>query len=403
MTADHKSPEKQAPTPEISDKSQEVGGPSRLLAEETKSVARLKQLIDTTQDAVLFIDAKGNIVLANPATYRIFGYEDGELLGRDVRILMSEPYASNHQKYVERYEQTGEKRAIGRIRQVSARRKNGQEFPIELSVTQLAEEGDGARYGAFIRDISENVRLQGELMERERIATVGTTASMLVHEIGNPLNNMSLQLEVMRRKVMRRDSAEETVEKVDACLREIQRLNRLVQEFRALSGRRRIMRRVVQFTPLVESTLANVTRFGVDIVVVRDFQDEGADVLADPDKMQQVILNLCHNALEAMPDGGILTLRTLRDGNDYVLEVIDTGIGVPEDIDIFEPFITSKSDGTGLGLAICSEIMRDHNGGLTYDSTPGAGTTFRVRLPLATSREAVRVEAGSTENQNQQN
>ncbi len=108
-------------------------------------------------------------------------------------------------------------------------RSNGEEFPIELSVTQIAEEGDGARYGAFIRDVSEKARLQGELMERERAAKVGTTASMLVHEIGNPLNNMALQLQALRRKVARTD-VEDAVAKVDSCLGEAARLSRLVQD-----------------------------------------------------------------------------------------------------------------------------------------------------------------------------
>ncbi len=347
---------------------------------------RLRQLVDTCQDAVLFIDSQGTITEANPATCRMFGYELGELLGADVRLLMSEPYASGHRGYVSRYEQTGEKRAIGQIRQVSAIRKSGEEFPIELSVTLLESDADGTRYGAFIRDVGEKVRLQGELMERERAATVGTTASMLVHEIGNPLNNMALQLQALRRRVKKVEGGTASVEKVDSCLGEIERLSRLVQEFRALSGRRRLVKRPLRMTTVVESVLTNLTRVRLGVSVVRDFRDEDAEVLADGDKIQQVFLNLLHNAIEAMPTGGVLTLTTAIESSEYVLEVTDTGEGVPVGLNIFEPFVTSKTDGTGLGLAICSEIIREHEGTLTYETERGLGTTFRVRVPLLRRR-----------------
>lgn len=343
---------------------------------------RLKQLLSTCQDAVIFIDAQGKIVFANPATALMFGYEEGELMGRDVTILMAEPYATQHATYVQRFESTGEKRAIGRIRQVSAKNRHGHEFPIELSVTQLTQGGDGAKYGAFIRDVSEKARLQGQLMERERAATVGTTASMLVHEIGNPLNNMALQLQALRRKIRKLEEAEDSTKKVDACLSEIERLSRLVQEFRALSGRRRIVKKAVKLTGLIESVIVNMGRVAEGVSIERELSDHDAIVSADSDKIQQIALNLLHNALEAMPRGGTLTLRTFCLGDDFILEVADTGEGVPPGLDIFEPFVTSKSDGTGLGLAICSEIAREHDGRLSYETEAGRGTTFRLTLPM---------------------
>jgi len=344
---------------------------------------RLRQLVETCQDAVLFIDRSGRIKMANPATCLMFGYEPEELRDADVRMLMGEPYASRHQGYIDHYENTGTRKAIGFIRQVSALRRNGEEFPIELSVTEIAEEGDGARYGAFIRDVSEKARLQGQLMERERAATVGTTASMLVHEIGNPLNNMALQLQALRRKVARLADGDEAVGKVDSCLGEVARLSRLVQEFRALSGRRRISRRKVALTSLLEGVPVAVLGSARRIALVRTFGDGGVHVLADPDKIQQVVLNLCHNAVDAMGEaGGTLSLRTRIEGSDFVLEVADTGSGVAPGTDIFAPFVTTKPDGTGLGLAICSEIVREHGGTLTYETTLGEGTTFRLRLPL---------------------
>ncbi len=346
---------------------------------------RLQQLIETCQDAVIFIDARGSIVRVNAAACRMFGYTFAELEGRNVNVLMAEPYASHHDGYIARYERTREARAIGRIRRVSAKRSSGEEFPIELSVTELASEADGVRYGAFVRDVSDKVRMQSDLVDRERLAAVGTTASMLVHEIGNPLNNMALQLQVLRRKLVKLEGLEtEALQKVDACSHEIERLSRLVQDFRALSGRRKLVRRETVISDLVESVLTNYLRQGASVSVERRFEDDGASVLADPDKIQQVILNLCQNAVEAMPEGGVLTLVTRATEQAFVLEVHDTGHGIPEGVVVFEPFVTTKPNGTGLGLAICQDIARDHGGSLSFESTP-EGTMFRLELPTSTS------------------
>jgi two-component system sensor kinase FixL len=345
---------------------------------------RLQQLIETCQDAVIFINGRGSILRINPAGCRMFGYAVEELTGRNVNMLMAEPYAGHHDGYLQRYEKTHEPRAIGRIRRVSAKRKSGEEFPIELSVTELAAKAsDEVRYGAFIRDVSDKVRMQSDLVDRERLAAVGTTASMLVHEIGNPLNNMALQLQVLRRKLAKLDGLEaEALQTVDACSLEIDRLSRLVQEFRALSGRRKIVRRETVVADLVESVLTNYLRQSAVVTVERRFEDANASVFADPDKVQQVILNLCQNAIEAMPDGGQLTLVTRVTEHEFLLEVHDTGPGIPEGIVVFEPFITTKPNGTGLGLAICQDIARDHGGTLTYESGP-QGTVFRLALPMS--------------------
>jgi two-component system sensor kinase FixL len=345
---------------------------------------RLQQLIETCQDAVIFINGRGAILRVNPACSRMFGYVAEEMQGRNVNMLMAEPYASHHDGYLQRYEKTRETRAIGRIRRVSARRKSGEEFPIELSVTELASEADDdVRYGAFIRDVSDKVRMQSDLVDRERLAAVGTTASMLVHEVGNPLNNMALQLQALRRKLTKLDGLEaEALQKVEACSLEIERLSRLVQEFRALSGRRKIVRRETVVSDLVESVLTNYLRQGASVTVERRFEDSNASVFADPDKVQQVILNLCQNAIEAMPEGGLLTLVTRVTEHEFVLEVHDTGPGIPEGIVVWEPFITTKPNGTGLGLAICQDIARDHGGTLAYETSP-KGTVFRLVLPMS--------------------
>ena len=157
----------------------------------------LRQLIATTQDGVVFMDGDSRIVLFNAAAEEMFGYSADEVVGQKVTMLMGAPYREEHDGYVSHYEATGERRAIGTIRTVIGVRKTGEAFPIELNVTELRGQGR-VRYGAFLRDISEKVSLQEQLIERERLAAMGSAAAMLAHEIGNPLNNMYIQAQILR-------------------------------------------------------------------------------------------------------------------------------------------------------------------------------------------------------------
>ena len=154
----------------------------RDLTEQRKAERSLHSLIETTQDAVISIDRRARIVMFNAAAERVFGYSRAEVSGKKISMLMAEPYATEHDGYIARYESTGEPRAIGRIRTVSARRKSGETFPIELSVTQIAS-GEEVNYAAFIRDISEKVKLQQQAVESERLATIGTMAAKFSHEL----------------------------------------------------------------------------------------------------------------------------------------------------------------------------------------------------------------------------
>ena len=216
-----------------------MDGPSQHVTEDLRDSGAeisLRALIEATQDAVVFIDRQARIVIFNPAAERVFGYSQADVQGQKVNMLMAEPYASEHDGYIARYESTGEPHAIGRIRTVSARRKNGETFPIELSVTQLAA-GEEVNYAAFIRDISEKVKLQKQAVENERLATIGTMAAKFGHELGNPLNGMSLTIQLLEQRLKR--LAESTDDQVSSTVvrlkSEISRLNSLLQDFRSLS------------------------------------------------------------------------------------------------------------------------------------------------------------------------
>jgi PAS domain S-box-containing protein len=208
------------------------------ITEHKRTEAWLRSLVETTQDAVISIDQAGLMDQFNPAAERIFGYTRAEVYGQKVNLLMPEPYRSEHDNYITDYEHTRQARAIGRIRTVTAQRKNGEIFPIELSVTELKMD-QKVRYGAFIRDISEKVRLQEQLVERERLAAVGTIAAKLAHEIGNPLNGMSMNVQLLERRLTRNDNDgdERSLGYIRNIQGEIDRLTLLLQDFRAMSRR----------------------------------------------------------------------------------------------------------------------------------------------------------------------
>ena len=171
----------------------------RDISEVRRGQAWLQSLIETTQDAVLSIDRQGQVVysILPPSAYSVTRGRSHRTKGE---YAHGGAYATEHDEYIARYEKTGEARAIGRIRTVTARRKNGEPFPIELSVTEIAVDQD-VHYAAFIRDISEKTRLQGQLLESERLAAIGTTAAKIGHELANPLNGMSLTIQLLEQRL----------------------------------------------------------------------------------------------------------------------------------------------------------------------------------------------------------
>lgn len=353
-----------------------------------RAQASLHSLVEATQDAVIIIDHQGRIELFNPAAERIFGYPREEIVGQNIRQLMPEPYASEHQDYLNRYERTRERRAIGRIRTIAAQRKNGQVFPVELSITEIRS-GNEMRYGAFIRDISEKVRLQEQLVERERLAAIGTTAATFAHEVGNPLNSMFMLAQLLERRLRRQyDAVDETVlTPLHNLMSEMQRLLALLEEFRSLARRQQLQVKPVSLSLLIADlcTVEAPYHAAHNIKVAHEISPDLPLIEADVEKLKQVLLNLCKNAVEAMPQGGTLTLRAHNSGGRIRLEVRDTGTGIPAGLDIFEPFTTTKAQGTGLGLTIVRQIVAAHKGMLNYSSMPGQGSTFTIDLPFIQS------------------
>jgi PAS domain S-box-containing protein len=359
----------------------------REISERKKAEGWLHSLIAATQDAMISIDRENRVVLFNPAAEKTFGYSEAEIRGRDIDHLISgalEPEASDDIGL------EAEPRIPGGIRNVEARRKSGEVFPAEMSITRIVDDNEIA-YAAFVRDISEKKHLQQRLVESERLAAVGATASKLGHEIANPLNSMSITVQLLERRLAsERSIADESVRStLDVIKIEIRRLTALLNDFRSFYRRDRYNFRATEIGTVIQDVLglesANYLDHGIETEMI--FPDDLPLIAADRDKIKQALINLCKNAAEAMPDGGKITVRAYGSGERIVIEIADTGPGIPDGIDILQPFTTTKPEGTGLGLMIVRQIISAHGGTLTFTSARGKGTTFSLTLPRLDSRQ----------------
>ncbi|MCA9654515.1 MAG: response regulator [Myxococcales bacterium] len=241
------------------------------------------------------------------------------------------------------------------------------------------------------RGEEERRRLQAELVERERLAAVGETAATLAHEIGNPLNSMYMHTQLLQRRLRRMANVDPSItEGVALLLSENLRLGSLLQDFRSLSRRGSLRLAPVDLGRLLEQLLALQQPLlgSSSIEMLRELPPGLPTVVGDEGKLRQVFMNLVKNAIEAMPRGGRLSIIARVEDGRIIVEVTDTGVGIPEGVDVFEPFKTTKAAGTGLGLSVARQVITSLGGSLGCESELGVGTTFRVVLPIGTEADA---------------
>jgi two-component system sensor kinase FixL len=363
---------------------------------------RLYSILDTVPDAIVVIDAQGIIQSFSPAAERLFGYASAEVVGHNVKILMPTPYRETHDGYIERYLRTGERRIIGIGRVVTGRRKDGETFPMELQVGEFTFAG--ARYfTGFVRDLTERQEaerrvqdLQAELLHASRLSVMGQMASTMAHELNQPLTAVTNYLEAGRQLLASgTGSTERLNEMMEKAIAQAQRAGDVIRRLRGFVSKGETERRIQNLNQLVEEALA-LALVGARQRGVRtslELDHTLPPVLVDHVQVQQVVLNLVRNAVEAMEqvERRELTVGTRAVPEQGMAEVIvaDTGPGIaPELADrLFQPFVTTKATGMGLGLSICREIVEAHHGRLTTAPVSSGGTVFRLTLPIA-SREA---------------
>jgi two-component system sensor kinase FixL len=359
--------------------------------------AHLKSILDTVPEAMIVIDERGIMQSFSSAAERLFGYRAAEVIGQNVKILMPSPYRENHDGYMQRYMNTSERRIIGIGRVVVGQRKDGSTFPIELAVGEM-KSGDRRFFTGFIRDLTERQQtearlqeLQSELVHISRLTAMGEMASTLAHELNQPLSAIANYLRGSRRLLEGTDGEKSAAmrEALDKAADQAMRAGQIIRRLRDFVARGEGEQRVESITKLVEeaSALALVGVKDRGIRVQFQFNPEIDLVLADRVQVQQVLLNLILNAMDAMETSqtrDLVISISPADGNQVKISVADTGSGIAPEIaeQLFQPFITTKRHGMGIGLSISRAIVEAHNGRIWVEPNPAGGTIFHFTLAV---------------------
>lgn len=357
--------------------------------------AHLQSILDTVPEAMIVIDEFGVMQSFSSAAERLFGCKATEVVGKNVKILMPDPYQSSHDEYIHRYRRTGERRIIGIGRVVVGQRMDGSTFPMELAVGEMRS-GDRRFFTGFIRDLTERQQteqrlqeLQSELVHISRLTAMGEMASTLAHELNQPLAAISNYLKGSQR-ILEGEATEQLPLLRDALGKasdQAMRAGQIIRRLRDFVARGESERRVESITKLVEeaSALALVGVKDRGIRVQFKFDPHIDLVLADRVQIQQVLLNLIRNAMDAMEESRVrdLAVSVAPEGQGQVrVSVADTGPGIAPEVaeHLFQPFITTKAQGMGVGLSISRTIIEAHGGRIWAERNANGGTTFHFTL-----------------------
>jgi two-component system sensor kinase FixL len=365
--------------------------------------AHLRSILATVPDAMVVIDERGTILSFSAAAERMFGFRESEVLGENVAILMPSPDRERHDGYLENYRRTGERKIIGIGRVTTARHRDGYTFPIELSVGE-ARLGEKLIFTGFIHDITRRQEtllrlqdLQSELAHVGRLSEMGTLASSLAHELNQPLTAVINYCETAR-DLVRSNADADTLAMIrealdDATLQAI-RAGEIVRRLRDFLGRGKTERKREDLSRLVTEAnalaLVGSREHGIEVQV--QFDPRAAEVFVDRIQIQQVLINVIRNAIDAMVESPVrsLLISTALDSADFVrISIEDSGSGISEALapQLFQPFVTSKESGMGIGLSLCRTIVETHGGRIWFEPAPDSGTIFHFTLPAGAKHD----------------
>jgi len=360
--------------------------------------SHLRSILDTVPDAMIVIDSHGIIQLFSSAAERLFGYSEDEAVNMNVKELMPEPDRGRHDGYIARYRSSGERHIIGIGRIVTGKRRDGTTFPMHLSIGEMQSGGE-SYFTGFVRDLTEHQQtqarlqeLQSELVHVSRLSAMGEMASALAHELNQPLAAISNYMKGSRRLLA--GSTDPNVSKIENALdraaEQALRAGQIIRRLRDFVARGESEKRVESLSKLIEEAgalgLAGAREQNVQL---RFNLNPQADlVLADRVQIQQVLVNLFRNALEAMAQSQRreLVATNRRVADDMIeIEVSDTGTGFQDDVmpNLFQTFFTTKETGMGVGLSISRSIIEAHGGRMWAENNAAGGATFRLTLPAA--------------------
>ena len=363
----------------------------------TDAEAHLRSILATVPDAMVVIDERGTILSFSAAAEKMFGFDEADVVGENVAILMPSPDRERHDGYLENYRNTGKRKIIGIGRVTTARHRNGYTFPIELSIGE-AWLGEKRIFTGFIHDITRRQQtllrlqdLQSELAHVGRLSEMGTLASSLAHELNQPLTAVANYCETAR-DLVRSNPDPDTLavigEALDDATQQAIRAGEIVRRLRDFISHGETERKAESLPQLVTEAnalaLVGSREHGIEVQV--QFDPNASEVFVDRIQIQQVLVNLIRNAIDAMVESPVrsLSISTASDAVDLVrISIEDSGSGISEAVapHLFQPFITSKKSGMGIGLSICRTIIEAHGGRIWSEPAPDSGTIFHFTLP----------------------
>lgn len=376
---------------------------------------RLNAILDTAKNSIITISDKGIIESFNRTAQNVFGYTEDEVIGKNVKMLMPDPDKSKHDTYLDNYHRTGVAKIIGSDREVVGERKNGETFPLKLSVSKVVLE-DRTIYTGHIEDLTEfkekereKEKLQERLKQSERMESLGLLAGGVAHDLNNIIGPIIAYPELIRMDL----AAGKPVDKdLDTIAHSAQRAADVVADLLALTRRGHYEMVSLDLNDLINDYLstaecAATKRLHPEVSPFIHLSKDDLLFKGSIAHLPKVIMNLINNACESMPEGGVLNITTstinvldgelsdkgIDDGRYQLLTIEDQGEGIPEEsIDkIFDPFFTTKiksgKSGTGLGLSVVYNVLKDHGAHIDVESSLGIGTKFSVYFPETTEKK----------------
>lgn len=371
--------------------SQKIANLGRQMRDTREIFSALKnnvdQIMSSLQDGLMLFTRDSKVVLVSAAVERFLGRSRGELLGRSVREIFSTDSALGA-LMLDAF------RLHHNVEQGELEMPNGRR--VQMSLDFIHEKG--TQIGALLtmRDAESARRIEDEIELSRRISASGRVTRGVAHEVKNPINAIVLHLQLLRNKMKELDP--DTSRHVDIIDSEIHRLDRVVQILVDFTRPRDLRLEDTDLRLLLDevSLLAAPDAAQHGVKVVRELPEHPIPVKVDIDFIKQAILNVVLNGVQAMPNGGSLTIAAQCSDGTVITEVRDQGTGIPGDVQekIFELYFTTKKEGSGIGLAQAYQIMQWHYGSVDFESVEGKGTTFRLRLPLAETHPAPVEEVG---------
>jgi two-component system, LuxR family, sensor kinase FixL len=366
--------------------------------------ALFRVLVATAIDGIIAIDEEGLVRVYNPACEKLFGYGSEEVIGHNVKLLMPSHYRDQHDGHLAHYRRSGEKRVIGKVRVVTGRRRDGSTFPMELAIGEIAG-GSRRLFTGFVRDITERQgtqqrlqELQSELLHVSRLSAMGQMTAAIAHELNQPLTAIANYVKAGQRTLAAPQSQPGQIARAEDFMAKAAgqalRAGLIIRNLRSFAEKRASVQAPENLNTVVEQAIALGFAGAVESGVTMQLKLDPAlaPVLIDKIQIQQVLMNLIRNSLEAMARAAKreLTISTAaEDGGFAQVTVADTGTGLPAEVTarLFQPFVTTKEEGMGIGLSICRSIMDRHGGRIWALPDVNAGAAFRIRLPFAIPAE----------------